>query len=100
MGRFRVFTLHKVGSPGGFEQRKNRIWTLGFTTITLAAGCKMETEGGQGKSRDPQRSCLMIQVREDGSWTGVVAKQGGTCFKHSRQDSFFSLLVSYPIGAS
>lgn len=26
-GRFGVFTLHKVGSPGGFEQRKNRIWT-------------------------------------------------------------------------
>ena len=55
-------------------------------------------EGGQGKSRDPQRGCLMIQVREDGSWTWAVAKQGGTCFKHSRQDSFSSL-VSYHIGA-
>lgn len=26
-GKFGVFTLHKVGSPRGFEQRRNRIWT-------------------------------------------------------------------------
>ena len=56
-------------------------------------------EGGQGRSRDPQRGCLMIQVREDGGWTRAVAKQRGTCSKHSRQDSFSSL-VSYPTGAS
>ena len=27
-------------------------------------------EGGQGKSGDPQRGCLMIQVREDGAGQG------------------------------
>ena len=26
-GKFGVFTLHRVGSPRGFEQRRNRIWT-------------------------------------------------------------------------
>lgn len=55
--------------------------------------------GGQSKPGDPGgHHCSVIQVREDGGWTRVVAAGVGVCFRHSGQGICPSFVI-FPTGA-
>lgn len=56
------------------------------------------SEGNRGRPGDLGGCCSMIQVREDGGWTRVVAARVGVCFRLSGQGIFPSFVI-FPTGA-